>query len=82
MRVAAAPVLSISVTVQVVVPGESPAATTTGRSVIEVSEFTETFETQLVSPRVQTALPCAAPLHNHRTWVTFVKLLPVAESVA
>lgn len=74
--------LSTSVTVQVVVPGGSPAATTTGRSVIEVSEFTETFAFQLLSPRTQTALPLVAPLHSHRTCVTFVKLLPVAERVA
>ena len=74
--------VSVNVTYHVQVPVGSPAAVTTGRMVMEVSELTVTLEIQFASFRNQATLPLFAPTHVKVTWLTLLKLLPLAESIA
>ena len=83
-REAVAPVVSLSVTVQLHVLDWVPLslASTLGRKVIEVSELTVTLLFQLASPLSQVLLPLSGPLQLNVTRLTLLKLAPVAESVA
>ncbi len=75
-----APLLSVSVTVQLVVPEGSPAATTVGVMVTELSQLINSSLGQLASPLSQVAL--VAPAQVKAILVRLVKLLPVPVSVA
>jgi hypothetical protein len=80
---AVAPVVSLNVTVHVTVPDQLGfVSTTLGHRVMEVSELTVTLAFQFVSPLFQVALPLTAPLQVNATWLTLLKLVPLAESVA
>jgi hypothetical protein len=83
-RDAVAPVVSLSVTVQVHVLDWVPLSlySTLGIKVIEVAELTVTLAFQLLSALFQVLLPLSGPLQVNVTWLTFWKLLPVAVSVA
>jgi hypothetical protein len=49
---------------------------------MDVSELTVTLLFQLLSPCFQVALPLPAPLQVNVTWLTLLKPVPTAESVA
>jgi hypothetical protein len=81
---AVAPVVSLNVTVQLHVLVWVPLSlyNTLGIKVMEVSELTVNLAFQVLSPLFQVLLPLSGPLQVNVTWLTLLKLVPVAVSVA